>query len=352
MDPCGAFAPMGGVFSSVRDLARWVAGFLAAYPPGGDGAPHPLAVASRRQMQLPQVFLGMSPAFPAGGFPMSYGFGLIIDHDAELGQIVHHPGGYPGFGSHMRWHPATGTGVFALANCTYATPYPLTVKLLEAVVRQDKTTPAASGSALAPRGEPWPETVAARDAVNRLLRDWDDAEADRLFTPNVAQDAPYPARRRAIELIRERIGAFGDDPDRPAEFDTPARCRWWLTGDRGATQAQILLSPEKPPRVQLLSLAVPPAPGSPLADALTRVIGWLNGGEPVPAGEGLDPALASRRVRSAAAWAGTCRGGPCRAGDGASSVTVDLTGEHASFTLAITIDPATGLLHQLDLTGG
>jgi hypothetical protein len=102
----------------------------------------------------------------------------------------------------------------------------------------------------------------------------------------------------------------------------------------------------------MLSLAVPPAAGSPLAVALTRVIGWLNGGPSVPAGEGLDPALISRRVRSAAAWAGTCRPGPCRAGDGTSTVTVDLTGEHASLTLAIAIDPATGLLHQLDLAGG
>jgi CubicO group peptidase (beta-lactamase class C family) len=354
MDPCGAFAPMGGVFSSVRDLARWVAGFLAVFPPGAgaDVGPHPLSAASRRQMQLPQVFFGSWPGFPAGGFPMSYGFGLVIDQDPALGQIVHHAGGYPGFGSHMRWHPATGTGVVALANSTYATPYPLTVRLLEAVIRQGKTATAASGPALAPRGEPWPETVAARDAVNRLLRDWDDTEADRLFTPNVAQDAPYPARRRAIALIRERIGAFGDDPDRPAEYDSPARCRWWLTGDCGEVQVQILLSPEKPPRVQMLSLAVPPAPLSPLAVALTRVIGWLNGGQPVPAAEGIDPALVSRRVRSAAVWAGNCRPGPYRAGDGTSAVTVDLTGEYASLTLAISVDPATGLLHQLDLTGG
>src|SRR5579859_102911 len=352
MAPCGAFAPMGGVFSSVRDMARWVAGFLAAFPPGGDGVPHPLAAASRRQMQLPQVFTSVWPGFLAGGLPMSYGFGLYIDQDAALGRIVHHPGGYPGFGSHMRWHPATGTGVVALANSTYATPYPLTVKLLEALVRQDKTPRGAGGSALAPHREPWPETVAARDTINLLLADWDDAEADRLFAPNVAQDAPYPQRRRAIELIRERIGAFAEDPERPAEFDSPSQCRWWLTGPAGTVRAQIMLTTEKPPRVQWLSLAVPPAPGSPLAGALDRVIGWLNGGEPVPTGEGLDPTLASRRVRSAGAWAGICRLAAYRAGDGASGVAVDLTGEHASLVLTIIADPATGLLHRLDITGG
>jgi len=353
IEPCGAFAPIGGAFSSVRDLARWVAGFLAVFPPGSAAVlDHPVGAASRRQMQLPQVFAGTSPAFPAGGFPISYGYGLFIDQDTALGRIIHHPGGYPGFGSHMRWHPATGTGVIALANSTYATPYPLTVQLLETIVRRDKTSHAASGPALAPRAEPWPETVAARTAVNRLLRDWDDTEADRLCSPNVALDAPYSARRRAIELIRERIGAFGEDPDRPAQYDSAAHCRWWLRGEHGTVQAQLLLNPEKPPRVQALSLTVPPAAGSPLADGLARVIDWLNGGEPVPAGSGLDASVAARRVRSAAAWAGTCRPGAYRAGDGSSSVTVELTGEHASLTLAIIVDPATGLLHRLDITGG
>jgi len=38
MDPCGAFAPMGGVFSCVADLASWVSGFAAVFPPGAGGA--------------------------------------------------------------------------------------------------------------------------------------------------------------------------------------------------------------------------------------------------------------------------------------------------------------------------
>src|SRR6266536_2189516 len=58
-DGCGAFAPMGGVFSCVADLARWVSGFAGAFPPGepGTGGAHPLARATRREMQLPQVTL-------------------------------------------------------------------------------------------------------------------------------------------------------------------------------------------------------------------------------------------------------------------------------------------------------
>ena len=36
-DPHGAFAPMGGIYSCVADLARWVAGFAGAYPPRSSG---------------------------------------------------------------------------------------------------------------------------------------------------------------------------------------------------------------------------------------------------------------------------------------------------------------------------
>ena len=36
IDPYGALAAMGGVFTSIRDLARWVAGFTDAFPPRDD----------------------------------------------------------------------------------------------------------------------------------------------------------------------------------------------------------------------------------------------------------------------------------------------------------------------------
>jgi CubicO group peptidase (beta-lactamase class C family) len=241
-DPVGAFAPMGGIFSCVRDLATWAAGFAAAFPPGlatafppglatafppglatavppglaaavppGHArATHPLRAATRREMQLPQVLTGWAtgPGFPGNGAsspPATYGFGLFVDEHPALGRIVSHSGGYPGFGSNMAWHPATGTGVIALANSTYAAMAPLAARLLEAVVRQGEPVAYGPGLALGAPG-PWPETLAAKDAVSELLQTWDDAAAQRLFSPNVAQDAPFAERQRRIALVRERIG--------------------------------------------------------------------------------------------------------------------------------------------------
>ncbi|HEU5386409.1 MAG TPA: serine hydrolase domain-containing protein [Streptosporangiaceae bacterium] len=356
-DPVGAFAPMGGVFSCVADLARWVAGFAAAFPPGSDGA-HPVRAASRREMQLPQVLTGWAvPAsFPGDGAsapPATYGFGLFVDEHPALGRIVSHSGGYPGFGSNMAWHPASGTGVIALGNSTYAAMAPLAARMLEAVVRQGEASAHGPAVALGSPG-PWPETLAAREAVSRLLRSWDDAEAQRLFSPNVALDAPFEERQRRITLVRERIGHFADDPDRPLEFDTPAHCRWWLTGERGSVQVQIQLSPERPPRVQSLTLAVPPAAGSALYVTLDAVTDWLNGADrdwplAVPVAAGVDTVMMARRLRMAGAWAGPCRFAAVKAGDGTASVAAELVGEHATITLTLVIDPETRLLRLADV---
>jgi CubicO group peptidase (beta-lactamase class C family) len=362
-DPYGAFAPMGGVFSCVRDLARWVAGFASAFPPGeaDAGGPHPVRRASRREMQLPQAATGWRPAerLPGGvpGAPACYGFGLFADEDPALGRVVSHSGGYPGFGSNMRWHPATGTGVIALGNSTYSAMSVLAGLVLGALLPRSASCHVALSPAPSPSfpPSPWPETVAAAGAVNRLLQNWDDAVADRLFCENVALDSPYPERRHAIGLIRDRIGGFAADSGRPAESDTPAHRRWWLTGPRGTVQAQIQLSPERPPRVQSLTLAVPPAPVSALAGILASLIAWMNSGagqwpSSVAVAVGADPGLLGRRLRMAAAWAGTCVPAAYRAGDGNASVSVELVGEHATVVLSLQVNPATSELRQADIS--
>jgi CubicO group peptidase (beta-lactamase class C family) len=360
-DASGAFAPMGGVFSCVGDLARWVSGFAAAFPPGDDtaGDPHPLRRATRREMQLAQVGQPRRGRSRLIGecAQAGYGFGLFVEEDSARGLVIQHSGGYPGFGSHMRWHPETGIGVIVLANSTYAAAQPLGVKMLDALLPQGPPAaprhPAARGPAPAPGG-PWPETLRARQAVSRLLQAWDDAAASQLFSANVALDEPFTERRSSIELIRQRIGDFRDDPARPAEFDSPAHCRWWLRGERGVVQAEIRLTPEQRPRVQSLVLAVPPAPDSPLGQILESLITFLNDSPPelpdsLPVSGSVDANLLLRQLRVAAAWAGRCRPGAFCAGNGETSSTVELDGETARLTLGVVVDPTEHLLQQADI---
>jgi serine-type D-Ala-D-Ala carboxypeptidase/endopeptidase len=372
-DPYGAFAPMGGVFSCVADLATWTAGFAAAFPPDGAAAsaPHPLGAAARRQMQLPQAVTGWrAPDRIPGGPPAApsyYGFGLFVDEDPAFGRVVNHSGGYPGFGSNMRWHLPTGLAVIALGNGTYSPMYAVAELVLRALltssasyhvalapVRADAV--ASGGSAASAEGGPWPQTLAAADAVHKLLQDWDDAAADALFTENVALDRPYPERRADLALLRDRIGAFTVDADRPAESDTPAQRRWWLAGEHGTVAAAIQLNPQRSavPRVQSLTFAIPPAPDSVLGRALATVTGWLNGGaaawpESLPVAPEADAGLIARRLRMAAAWTGPVTAGAYQAGDGSASVTVELVGEHATVTLSLLVNTVTGALRQADV---
>jgi CubicO group peptidase (beta-lactamase class C family) len=362
-DGHGAFAPMGGIFSTVADLARWAAEFADAFP-ARDGAEdgHPLGRASRREMQLPQLAI---VGWPTGSYPdastLSYGFGLFVEEGPVFGTMVQHSGGYPGFGSQMRWHPATGTGVIVLGNGTYAHAGELAVAILSDVLAQLRAGAGQPGSAGAVRGpapgdgRPWPETLAARADADRLLHSWDDGLAGRLFTPSVAWDQPLASRREAIARIRERIGDFAPDPARPAEFDTPAHCRWWLTGDRGTVQAEIALAPLWSPLVQSLRVAVPPAPGSVLLRMLDALIGIINDAPAqwpawLPAAPDVDTAQLARRLRLATAWAGRCTAGPFRSGDGESAATVELEGESGRAVLAVWVDTDTEALRQATIT--
>jgi CubicO group peptidase (beta-lactamase class C family) len=342
-DPSGAFAPMGGIYSCVRDLARWVAGFADAFPARSDpDADHPLGRAARREMQLPQVAIPATgpPAYRvAGPVAASYGFGLFAENDPALGRISQHSGGYPGYGSQMRWHPATGLGAIVLANSTYAAAGGPAGEMLAALVAGRKQPAVRQRGPVPAPGGPWPETLAAQRAVTELLLHWDDAVADGLFTPNVAQDRPLAQRREDIGRLRDRIGEFRPDQARPAAFESPAHCRWWVTGELARATVQIRLAPLREPKVQQLVLAVPPAPGSALDRAVTVLIATLNAGAlewPADLPATLSTANALRQLRLAAAWAGRCEPGGWLAGDGSSSATVELTGPDGR--VALTVD--------------
>src|SRR5258708_6943520 len=136
--PHGAFAPMGGIFSCIRDLSAWVAGFSAAFP--ARSAPedeHPLSRAARREMQLGQVTvpLDMSAIRFAGPASLSYGFGLFAEEDRAFGAIVQHSGGYPRYRRPLRRHPATGFRLIVLAKSTHAGAGLLASQLLAAPPR-------------------------------------------------------------------------------------------------------------------------------------------------------------------------------------------------------------------------
>ncbi len=308
-----------------------------------------------------------------------------------------HSGGYPGFGSHMRWHPDSGVGVVLLANSTYAPAAILASQLLAHLLEDVLRGPSRSAAAVAPvsagrartrtsarpalprppgrtvrptastvrpalrpaaasPGVPWPATLAAMTAVEGLLTAWDDAAAHRLLADNVDLDEPLrvrAARARQAAALAGPAGTLDRDPDVPAVHDSPAHALWWLRGPLGRVRLEVRLTPHPEPLVQTLSITPVPHPAEPLAAAIRAVAeqtrtpcpDWPPG---VPVAPGHDVDRAVRQLRVAVAYAGPCRVGELLACDGRHSAFVRLVGDRAPLELAIEVDDA-GAVRRLTL---
>ncbi len=352
-DPYGALASMGGVFSSVRDLARWVAGFLDAFPARDDPeGGHPLRRASRREMQQgTRLVVPSVPSRAAHETPppdvLVYGYGLVVHGDTELGTVISHAGGYPGFGSHMAWHPATGLGVIGLGNLRYAPVRPVVAEQLRALVVADA----------APRRRVTPSRAveAFRPVVERLLAAWDDAVADDAFAMNLDLDEPRDRRRAAVAEAAAALGPFRRDPDRRDESLSPSDLTWWLRGEHGWVRLSILVTPEARPRIQQLTLRAVHDPSPALRDLAERIL--RAAAEPAPAWPGdlstapdLDVATFERSLRAAVPRFGRLLLGLPTAGDGATTATFDVDGDDGRAVLAFTVDPETGAVTAASLS--
>jgi CubicO group peptidase (beta-lactamase class C family) len=356
MDGYGALASMGGVFTTVRDLTTWVGGFIDAFPPRDEaGMAHPLSRASRREMQQPMTAIGTAVTFrtPDGDPELegaAYGHGLFVQEHLRWGRIVGHSGGYPGFGSNMRWHTPSGLGVVVLANGRYAPSALLARDLLLALLEAD----------VAPSRRVWPAapTLAARAAVESLLEAWDDELAGRLFAMNVELDEPLASRRAALDGLRARHGRLSPDASESPVAQSPYQLEWWLRGERGGrVKVEILLSPERSPLVQALNLTSVPAPPAELRAAAERICAALAVADGIaPAWPAdldvaptLDAAALARALRATEARFGHVHLGAVTAGDGDRAATFRLDCARGSLDLALERDPGTGQLTSVTL---
>lgn len=240
----GAFSPIGGLFSTITDLTRWARWLGSAFDPEGRGDLEGiLSRASRREMQQVQRFV---PA--RAGHPGGYGFGLFVEHYPDHGPVVSHSGGYPGFSAHMRWQTATGLGAVGLENATYS--------------RVSEPIGLALDGIMADRAEarvvvrPWPETTAARDAVEAVVRG--GAVPEGLFSENVELDLPLDRRRASWAAVVESVGGWDESDDGDVlpgdESTAPSHLVWRRRGARGVVRFEIRLTPERPPRVQTVTV--------------------------------------------------------------------------------------------------
>jgi CubicO group peptidase (beta-lactamase class C family) len=344
----GDFSALGGLYSSVRDLARWSGVFLSAEPPRDAPERAPVSRATLREMQRARSAFAPgvewpSLAEPPGVIAGGYGYGLMIWHERDGQKHVGHPGGLPGYGTLMRWVPELGLSAILLANVTYARCEAPLRRALALVAREAALPrrPVRADAGL----------LAARASVDALLERWDDEAAARLFALNVDLDRPLSERRAELADLRERHGALV--PDGAFEPEDALRGRWRLRGERGHVELAITMAPTVPPLVQTLDVASVLPPAGLLATLATAAADLAS--EPrrdvldallAPAA---DAAEALRALQVAAALYGPFGAPQPVAGDGETDTTLRLPSERGAVELELALDAASGRLGRLVL---
>ncbi|MEY4607031.1 MAG: Penicillin-binding protein [Actinomycetota bacterium] len=193
----GEIAPMGGLWSTVTDLAAWTTWLddAIARPDADDWTA--LAPTSRREMQAPHAAVGIREGFGRHR-PTDYCLGVNVRDDPTLGTVVAHSGGLPGYGSNMRWIAGRGVAAIALGNVTYAPMSELTTRMLVAL-HEAGLIPGR------PRMAPDDVDRAARRLVD-LLNSWDDTAPNGLFADNVALDLDLQRRAHAARELNAAHG--------------------------------------------------------------------------------------------------------------------------------------------------
>ena len=260
----GAFSAIGGLASSVSDVARWVGvlmtavdGTAVAGEAGGEGGNDlggfPLGANPREKrtwrriladLQQAQRLISVTRNGRDAVVTAGYGYGLRCYFDTQLGHCAGHSGGYPGFSLHMRWHAASGTGVVLLANVTGFPAEAVATNALDALVsdvrgRGDgsvawpraeavEATPARKGAGASGAGVGTGDGAAvvyavdpvcsfapsheARELVSqaeRMIATCDDSGADQVFSDNMDMDVPRAERLTHWAEVREYVGGDG-----------------------------------------------------------------------------------------------------------------------------------------------
>lgn len=246
----GVFGAMGGVETSANDFAKWVSFLLSAWP-ARDGADRgPVRRGTVREIVTGSNFTGARMRPPAiGGAAcrqaVSYAMGWSVTEDCDVGRVVSHTGGYPGYGSVVLLLPDKGVGIFAFSSRTYGgaslPAWRAALALQRAGALTDREEPVSAGLAAAYDAAKSVWTAGAITAAplgNNMLLD---------------RDAARWARQLAD--VKAEVGSCRTDaPIKPVSA-MEGRFSW--TCDTGRIAGRVQRSPR--PTVELQALEFTPA---------------------------------------------------------------------------------------------
>jgi CubicO group peptidase (beta-lactamase class C family) len=330
----GAFGAMGGLFTSGRDLARYVAFMLSAWPPRDAEDTGPVRRSSLREMQQGQRLIGFTATRPAPDAPLAatlsaYGYGLTESRDCRSRVTVAHGGGLPGFGSVMMWLPEHGMGVYAMANVTYAGARSAGRAVLDEL--------SATGGLTAREVPASRPLVDARETVTALVNKWHDETLTKVAADNLLLDRSLDDRRAEVQRLHDAVGACRPDGNiRPENW---LRGTFRLACERGWVDVTVTLAPTGPPAIQYLAFDEGRAMEPSLRKAIESTIG--------PAADttvatvlapSVDRDALSQQLAALRSSYGSCTLGDTLGGDGRTEARVSLECERGPIDLIVHAD--------------
>ncbi len=347
--PDGAFAPMGGLFTTITDFARYMAFLLSAFPPRDDAESGPIRRSSAREMQQGWrsrivTAVRQTPDSPLVVQSDSYGYGLVSGVDSLLGYSVAHGGGLPGYGTFYRLLPDCGVGVAAFSNLTYA---PTGGRVTDALVALHQT------GGLQPRAlSPSAALVATRDGLARLYEQWDDHEAAALATETFYLDMPIEKRREQLARLRADLGACLSMTD--IQPENALRGRWTMRCEYGSMELFATLAPTVPPRLQFLQITAAKPLNAKMRRAVTRLVRLIEIWDDAAFRALFAPQVKRGQIHSQLealhAQYGPLQVGDVLEGDGEAQARVRLISQRGSLDVRLVLDPRSGKLREVSFS--
>jgi len=243
----GAIAPMGGLWTTVEDLSKWVSFYLDSYNDNSSKYENILKADSRLEQQ--KIWSTYSNSYGPSNhcYKITYGMGLGVSNTG-LGMQISHLGGLPGYGSGMCWYPSYGIGLVILANSTYC---------IEPALLADSIKKIISSSQVIQISTVEPDCQILQKRVKQVIQtikcwinsenDWDNS----MFASNFFDDVDLEQRVHELQTII-RNNSFTIN----AQFlsNVEAALTIEIEGSENTHNLCMVLNPENPPKIQMLKL--------------------------------------------------------------------------------------------------
>lgn len=342
----GAFASMGGLFTTITDFARYMAFLLSAFPARDDDESGPVRRSSVREMQQPWQHRIVASSRPSPDLPAlvqsdGYGYGLVAGIDSVMVYSVAHGGGLPGYGTFYRLLPDCNIGIVAFTNLTYS---PVALKINEAYAALHKT------GGLQVRSLPTaPVLLDMQKALTGIYDQWDDERIKAICTESFFLDFAIEKRKQQFEQLRKDFGAPVSNTVFSAE--NALRGRWTMQCKKGRIEVFITLAPTIPPQLQYLQLTSIKALNPALKKATTQIVSLINSWDKevirgLFAGN-IKPAQLERQFKAIQVQYGSLKSGDVLESDGQTQARIRLVGKQGNVDMKIQLDPKSGKVSEV-----